>query len=56
MNALTPITAAEPTFTLEQQVAQARREMGEARWQELQRQWSDPAFECQLLKGSSHAR
>lgn len=30
----------EPTHTLDRQVAQARREMGEARWQQLQREWS----------------
>lgn len=28
-----------PTFTLDQQIADARREMGEARWAELNREW-----------------
>lgn len=28
-----------PTMTLNKQVAQARREMGEARWAELNREW-----------------
>lgn len=30
----------EPTFTLERQVAQARRDMGEARWNQLQAEWN----------------
>ena len=29
----------EPTHTLERQIAEARREMGEARWQELMKEW-----------------
>lgn len=32
----------EPTFTLDQQIAQARAEMGEARWAELGKEWSKP--------------
>lgn len=28
-----------PPFTLERHIAAARREMGEARWDELQREW-----------------
>ena len=31
-----------PTFTLDRQIEQARREMGEARWQQLQAEWSKP--------------
>lgn len=30
----------EPTFTLERHVAQARRDMGEARWNQLQAEWN----------------
>ena len=33
---------AEPTFTLEQQIAQARAEMGEARWADLGKEWEQP--------------
>lgn len=29
----------EPTYTLERQIAQARREMGEERWNELEKEW-----------------
>ncbi len=32
----------EPTYTLERQVAQARREMGEAKWQRLMAEWTAP--------------
>lgn len=28
-----------PTFTLDRQIAQARREMGETKWHELNREW-----------------
>lgn len=35
----------EPTFTLDRQIAHARREMGEARWAELQAEWNTPAME-----------
>ena len=29
----------EPTFTLDRQIAEARQEMGEDRWAELQAEW-----------------
>lgn len=29
----------EPTYTLDRQVARARRQMGEKRWAELQKEW-----------------
>ncbi len=29
----------DPTFTLDRQVAEARREIGEARWQQLNAEW-----------------
>ena len=29
----------EPTHTIERQIAEARRDMGEARWQELMKEW-----------------
>lgn len=29
-----------PTLTMSRQVAQARREMGEARWQQLNAEWA----------------
>ena len=29
----------EPTHTLDRQIAEARREMGEALWQELMKEW-----------------
>lgn len=32
-----------PTFSLEKQVREARREMGEARWAQLQAEWDAPA-------------
>jgi hypothetical protein len=28
-----------PTYTLDRQIAEARREMGEARWAELNKEW-----------------
>ncbi len=28
-----------PTYTLDRQIAQARREMGEARWKQLMAEW-----------------
>lgn len=31
---------ATPTFTLDRQIEQARREMGEARWRKLNSDWS----------------
>lgn len=31
----------DPTFQLEKRVAVARKEMGEARWNELQREWGE---------------
>ena len=30
-----------PTYRLERQIAQARREMGEERWAQLQAEWDD---------------
>ena len=30
----------EPTFTLDRQIEQARREMGEGRWKQLNSEWS----------------
>ena len=32
----------EPSFTLDREVARARAEMGEKRWNELNAEWSDP--------------
>ncbi len=32
----------EPTFTLERQVAEARKLMGEARWAQLNAEWDTP--------------
>lgn len=29
----------EPTFTLDQEIERGRKEMGEERWQQLQREW-----------------
>ena len=34
-----PAPESAPTFTLDRQIAQARRDMGEARWAELQKEW-----------------
>lgn len=34
-----PIPECAPNFSLDRQIAQARREMGEARWAQLQREW-----------------
>ncbi|WP_324695444.1 hypothetical protein [Novosphingobium sp. RL4] len=31
-----------PTFTLDRHIAQSRREMGEARWAELNAEWEAP--------------
>lgn len=31
----------EPTHTLERQIAEARRDMGEAKWQELMKEWDN---------------
>ena len=31
--------AVEPTFTLDRHIANARREMGEARWAQLNSEW-----------------
>ena len=31
---------AEPTFTLDRQIEQARREMGEEKWRKLNSEWS----------------
>jgi hypothetical protein len=36
-----PVRDSEPTFQLDKQVAHARREMGEDRWNELQREWQE---------------
>jgi len=30
-----------PTFKIDRVIAEARREMGEARWQELMKEWTD---------------
>jgi len=30
-----------PTFRIDRVIAEARREMGEARWQELMKEWAD---------------
>ncbi len=32
----------DPTFTLERHIANARREVGEARWAALQAEWDTP--------------
>lgn len=29
----------DPTYRLDEYIAEARREMGEAKWQKLQREW-----------------
>lgn len=39
-----------PTFTLDRQIAQARREMGEARWAQLDAEWN-ASFEAGLIAG-----
>ena len=31
----------EPTHTLDRQIAEARHEMGESRWQELMKDWDN---------------
>lgn len=31
----------EPTHTLERQIAEARRDMGESRWNELNKEWDN---------------
>lgn len=31
----------EPNFTLDKQIARARREMGPERWQQLCREWNE---------------
>lgn len=36
---LEPVPECTPTFTLERQIAAARKEMGEARWQQLTAEW-----------------
>jgi len=39
---MTPTTtdaAQEPTYTLDRDIARARREMGEARWAQLNAEW-----------------
>jgi hypothetical protein len=36
-----PLRGPEPTYTLDRQVAEARREMGEKRWAELNREWHE---------------
>jgi len=39
---MTPTTtdaAQEPTYTLDRDIARARREMGEARWAQLNSEW-----------------
>ena len=33
----------DPTYAMDRQIAQARREMGEARWAELHAEWEAPA-------------
>jgi len=30
----------DPTYRLDEYIAEARREMGEAKWQQLQREWA----------------
>jgi hypothetical protein len=34
-----PRRECEPTYSLDRQIAQARADMGEARWQQLQAEW-----------------
>lgn len=35
-----PVAECCPTFTLDRQIATARTEMGEERWQQLQDEWN----------------
>ena len=34
----------DPSFTLERQIAEARRDMGPARWAELMAEWDSPVL------------
>lgn len=40
-----------PNFSLDKQVAQARREMGEDRWAQLNREWEEAPFAYGLMAG-----
>lgn len=36
------VSECEPTYRLDSFIAEAREEMGEERWQKLEREWSAP--------------
>ena len=38
---LQPAPEHEPSYTLDRQIAEARESMGEARWQQVMREWDD---------------
>lgn len=44
-----PIAEHTPTFTLDRQVAKARREMGEAEWRRLCAEFDAPAVDRTLV-------
>jgi hypothetical protein len=45
---LDPPRECEPTYRLDEYIAEARAEMGEVRWAELQAEWNSSAGEGRL--------